>query len=1373
MACITTSPEELYNRLKRGNQIIDNTKVNDVASFMEALDDLNNLPVDSKYDNDGNRFYSLYGHQFSKSASDVVKNRYKRRSGSSEKMMRPLGTGTIMHSVIQDLLSLYFDAYENGVDLDNVKTSNFWKSNEFIFENNFDGKKVNVFFGSNPERTTAIQESFESLAKMIINDAISNQRKINPTGKFKIRIEQRLINPKIDMIGHQDLMIVFSDLTVWDVDFKSKGVYDLYKNKKRTLARRALSESQIEDYGTQMRNYRDAKKGFDKVRVTRSIIIPIIYSEQSSKKEDEVVIHSVYTGFENKASAPIATKLSRLEDQSINQVIDILYSDLDKLRESINRQKDEALKESLKSKANNLFEIIQAVSLLNISGSTYEEIRTIVNSNLSNINNINTLSEKRLEELENQLNVISSVHDVFVKIFDNEQNHSWIVNNQQLLSSLNDIIKYYSIKDVKIKTLLSRVKSERLSRALDKVDPDFKTGDSLKMGDTKGWITKNLEVYDQIDNPIIQEISKLYLRQEKRAIDDYNKRVGSLINVATAAFRYGKEKLGLNQTQVQSMLVNHEKGKMTTIFTEKYYEEIQEAILNEDIDWLKERFYIEDEAEYIEKFEKRYQNRRNQIIKDLSGDVNAINESDIFKDEYDELNEDVIIWSKEDKLKRLKNDLALFTNRNNLLTSNKAWYNKNNVIFNTRLKDIYSDKYKSEQYKKLEQHKPILDYYKALTELYSELRELLGVDYQKLPPTFIPSFKRELVENFTAMFGGISGIKQASKEMHDWLRDAVSSNEIDKIEFNDNGPKSWTEGSVPIMGLQDLKSEIKSYDLLTSALLFMKSAYLNIHLTESLPEARSLLSLLDVKNSESRNFVQISNTSGEQSSVYEIAENMLAYKWLGKRYKDAAELNEHKIFGMELGKSLLSLRNMNILTKLGFNFVSAGGSALAAVGRGFLIAMGHHSYSKKTWNSTVKELKNFDRVAKMRIIAEYFNVSAEGQVRRDVRKNIKGLNKWLRSEGLMFPWTFGDDKTSYLIATAIAKDWTFDEDGNMARLEDEKKVRPDAVSIYDMFEINTKNENEPFKIKNGEIKEESWVQFHKAVRATMLETTGQLNDKELMGLQNTIKGTMFSTYKGWFPAIVRAEFGKLKYSSEFSTIKEGRIRSAYSNWFGKADPNEKFINTVIPKLLTFTKDFIADTFMYMSGSNNRAERLIKEKYIRAEFEKWQYDNPILARKLGKTYEEQLKKFIEGKKRNILIALGEIRVVLTIGVLLMIAKSLDFDDDDEPDYKQYYASRQMMKLLTKFHMEFRTPIDLREWYSVMDTKIPAFSTITGLSKAFSNTIDETRDFVFGEDSKLDKSPPFHYTRKEIPLLNPFFKIFDFIYEDDIKNDPLNK
>ena len=65
-------------------------------------------------------------------------------------------------------------------------------------------------------------------------------------------------------------------------------------------------------------------------------------------------------------------------------------------------------------------------------------------------------------------------------------------------------------------------------------------------------------------------------------------------------------------------------------------------------------------------------------------------------------------------------------------------------------------------------------------------------------------------------------------------------------------------------------------------------------------------------------------------------------------------------------------------------------------------------------------------------------------------------------------------------------------------------------------------------------------------------------------------------------------------------------------------------------------------------------------------------------------------------------------------------------------------------------------------TILKTPLPSLRFFVNLQKTLTNTVDETRDVIFGEDATREKTPRWYFLSKTIPVVSAgvdFFDAFD--------------
>jgi hypothetical protein len=175
---------------------------------------------------------------------------------------------------------------------------------------------------------------------------------------------------------------------------------------------------------------------------------------------------------------------------------------------------------------------------------------------------------------------------------------------------------------------------------------------------------------------------------------------------------------------------------------------------------------------------------------------------------------------------------------------------------------------------------------------------------------------------------------------------------------------------------------------------------------------------------------------------------------------------------------------------------------------------------------------------------------------------------------------------------------------------------------------------------------------------------------------------------------------------------------------------------------------------------------IKEGKAKLEFEKFileQEGNPEFEYETEAEKEELFEKFIDLKRANMRAAVGEIRAVSLLMMLIMLMGG-DWDDDGKVDIRQTWIGRKLYAVTNRIYRETAVIIDPREFMNSRSTSVPLVSLGTNLINLVANSIDEIRDVTFGENSQSDRSEFGYYTFKFFPGLNGVVKAAE-IYSQD--------
>jgi hypothetical protein len=169
-------------------------------------------------------------------------------------------------------------------------------------------------------------------------------------------------------------------------------------------------------------------------------------------------------------------------------------------------------------------------------------------------------------------------------------------------------------------------------------------------------------------------------------------------------------------------------------------------------------------------------------------------------------------------------------------------------------------------------------------------------------------------------------------------------------------------------------------------------------------------------------------------------------------------------------------------------------------------------------------------------------------------------------------------------------------------------------------------------------------------------------------------------------------------------------------------------------------------------------RLNKKRDItkaRLQFEKWLNQNPS-AKTEGVTFED----YLEIKEAQIRAVIMEIRIISLIAASALVLTMKG--DDGKPLYYSNKVTRTLFKIFTKTGSELTFMWNPTETERLIKNPFPTTRLLTLFKNTMKNTIDESRDVVFGENSPQDKAPVFYYSSQWIygvPQLTRFFEVFE--------------
>ncbi len=303
---------------------------------------------------------------------------------------------------------------------------------------------------------------------------------------------------------------------------------------------------------------------------------------------------------------------------------------------------------------------------------------------------------------------------------------------------------------------------------------------------------------------------------------------------------------------------------------------------------------------------------------------------------------------------------------------------------------------------------------------------------------------------------------------------------------------------------------------------------------------------------------------------------------------------------------------------------------------------------------------------------------------------------------------------------------------------------PSATPIVDLISIDSNGK----PVLEG-VTQKELSRFKQIVAKVGMAVKGTIPSEYAYLGTTTIAGRGLAHYKSWIPGAVKTRYKKLAYDAVTEEFDDGRLRVMFSDLVGSTEYMIKgFRNAIIRSL-----PIIGYVFSDKLGTN--------EKYARKLYEEYFAMRPDLN-EADFTFEQ----FIDMRLKKLKAAGTEIQSTILFFLIALMLKAMAPDEDE--DAVAILAHQNLYRLLYKSYVElsfFTNPLSISE---ILESPFPAISTLNNIIRAMNNTLDESRDIVFGEDykgsliweeDKDDTSPIGKYSTKLIPGVNAALGVLD--------------
>jgi len=435
------------------------------------------------------------------------------------------------------------------------------------------------------------------------------------------------------------------------------------------------------------------------------------------------------------------------------------------------------------------------------------------------------------------------------------------------------------------------------------------------------------------------------------------------------------------------------------------------------------------------------------------------------------------------------------------------------------------------------------------------------------------------------------------------------------------------------------------------------------------------------------------------------------------------------------------LNNLNIVSPLSNLF---GGSLQTFINAGDLFSGADYA---RNFGSLGMAMMNFGEKAKMRrLAADYFMFTTESTHKiKAAQLSYSKLNPHNMQE-----WTGGligkSDRYVQITTGLSLLDNTIVMNGKLMNVNDyvhsqkwyrERYNNPSTIkeverraikeiaslknsnSVWDNMEII----NDKLSIKGVERGDSSVQEIRRLAMAISQRALGNISEDQtrLSSIIPVVKGMM--VFKNWIPGIVEARTGALKYNAASQAYEWGRLQT----WW-------KFGGTHFFTRLTSLIDALNTT----------------PKSIEQMRELYEKQRDTYRKKYGKELNLTFQEFADLTRSNLRAQAKDFLAVSMAVSLLILAKAIAPDDDDEdPRIKAYHNF--ILRTLDKLQDEATFYYNPVEFEQIVAGKVfPAASTLTDGFKAMQSFMEEMYGLTFQNNKMVESAKPTKYIMRLFPF-----------------------
>lgn len=1230
--------------------------------------------------------------------------------------------GTKIHTAMEGIMELLINLDKSGLVIKNLTDSNYGVTIQSFEAIRKELDLAPVYFN----RLVEFQNNkLEELKKI--------QMSIDPNGQMSILTEQFVYDEIKDIGGTADVVIIFSDNSYGQLDYKTispkvKSVETIASGERQIIDANWIPFYKHESFNAQLpttNKILENKFGLGVNRFTRVIPIHIELVYDKSKPDGQKLkekltqvslgVNSTTGG--NKFLSEIAiqetTGLGAL-DKAIKKLDDIKNNLQIKLDNSSDHTKRTEIAQEIARKRRMINKMIldRDITLMRYDVDIIVK-RYLDNFDIADINNPEINGEPNptylsTSELSDFIMELRTYQDI-LKSSPHIMKETGIKDKAQL-NAYSDKVK---ILQADLNLLLDELHEQYISRAL----PESYRAATKDMKNP-GFIDKLFTVLSEQDNIIFRRFNELLQSANNKRRIASQKMLHDIKKVTVKVEQWAKNN-DKSVSEAFDMLYNSATGNLYSKHSSKFYEDLRTAQSNSDIAWLKENIKVKDDYKELYK----------------------VNKENFLKTNPDE--NELKFWEQQHNFK-------------NIVLDSKMWR-----IYYEIKPNLSNLVYYSEGFNIINQkgNEALLEYWNFWEEKMLEASQLLGLkNDDRLPPNFLPWIRGEFVENLFQNGWNIDNIRESTEAMLGVQDDDVGYGDtfiVGKVD-----PRTGKEVlSVPRYFMNPLKDnsgrlryDLKSRDLSKSLYVFYDMAlnynYMNNEVEPYVEALKDVIireqGISEVKEKQTKGgFIsKIFDTDTDALKLFDTMTKMHLY---GINIVDADK---------KTTKFIKNLKTYQTYKEIAFAPMTWSGDFLQARANTWFQSLSSYFYTQEHLKKAVKmRMGRYGKDAKNlhRSLVYFFepNITAVQVNKKELKS--RGILKVIDSDTAFWGFRYTEELNSADILVSLLQNYAFDSEGNMTRL---KNLPEGTKSLLDSSRIeNDELIIDGIRDANGEVNIDKYTALRNLAMGAIKQVRGQASKENMYAAQGMIAMDIILHFKSWLPGMIKARAGEIEYNSDTNSIIEGK----YKTFFSDLDRGDKKVIAYIgTEMLPRMAKFIALT-PFIAFNKNQTLYKINEVRARELFKKYKDDhrNDPAVQKMN------FNDFVDYRQGQLRSLAAELMVIMAFITTLMLL-GLDWDENGEPDYKQTWAGRTIFRILNRGRREIAFFINPNDWWSFLRTPIPTTGIIMDAMTWFNNTRDESGDLLFGEDERTgfnkvifggnknkDKKPVFYETLQWLP------------------------